>query len=187
MVFACDKFRSYIIGSKVIVYTDHAAIRYLFMKKDAKPRLIRWILLLQEFDMEIRDKKGSENVVADHLSRLELADKEEDPCIQEVFPDEHLLKVEAKLPWFANIVNYLACKVLPPSFSSDQKKKPLHDVKNYLQDDPILFKICSDQVIRRCVPEEEIRDILHHCHALPCEGHFGATRTAAKVLQSGFY
>ncbi|XP_042400859.1 uncharacterized protein LOC121990869, partial [Zingiber officinale] len=69
VVFAIDKFRSYLVGSRIIVYTDHAAIRYLLGKKDAKPRLIRWILLLQEFNLEIRDKKGAENVVADHLSR----------------------------------------------------------------------------------------------------------------------
>jgi hypothetical protein len=70
VVFTFEKFRSYIVNSKVIVYTDHTAIKYLLAKKDAKPRLIRWILLLQEFDVEIRDKKGVENVVADHLSRM---------------------------------------------------------------------------------------------------------------------
>ena len=62
---------TYIIGSKVVVFTDHAAIRYLLEKKDAKARFIRWVLLLQEFDMEIRDTRGVENIVADHLSRLE--------------------------------------------------------------------------------------------------------------------
>jgi hypothetical protein len=70
VVFAFEKLRSYIVNSKVIVYTDHMAIKYLLAKKDAKPRLIHWILLLQEFDVEIRDKKGVENVVADHLSRM---------------------------------------------------------------------------------------------------------------------
>ncbi|CAM8907409.1 unnamed protein product [Rhodiola kirilowii] len=70
VVFALEKFRPYLLGAKVIVYSDHAAIRYLMKKKEAKPRLIRWILLLQEFDVEIRDKKGIENTVADHLSRI---------------------------------------------------------------------------------------------------------------------
>ncbi|CAN6557500.1 unnamed protein product [Malus baccata var. baccata] len=111
VVFALDKFRSYLIGTKVIVFTDHAALKYLLTKKEAKPRLIRWILLLQEFDIEIRDKKGSENVVADHLSRM--VHNEESLPILETFPDEQLLSIKVSAPWYADIVNFLVSKRIP--------------------------------------------------------------------------
>jgi hypothetical protein len=89
VVFAFEKLRSYIVNSKVIVYTDRTAIKYLLSKNDAKPRFIRWILLLQEFDMEIRDKKGSDNVVADHLSRMLHGDDGME-LIEDRIRDDHL-------------------------------------------------------------------------------------------------
>jgi hypothetical protein len=79
------------VNSKVIIYTDHAAIKYHLSKQDAKPRLIRWILLLQEFDVEIRDKKGSENVVVDHLSRMNREDGKEP--IEDKMTDDHLYHI----------------------------------------------------------------------------------------------
>ena len=187
IVFAFEKFRPYLIGNKVVVHTDHSAIKYLMTKKDAKPRLIRWVLLLQEFDVEIKDKKGTENLVADHLSRLEGA--RDDIPVNDEFPDEKLLAIEEKkaVPWFADFVNYLMAKVIPPEFNYQQKKRFFAHLKHYYWEEPILYRHCVDQVIRRCVPEDEMHSILNHCHTLPCGGHFGGQRTAAKVLQSGFY
>ena len=130
VVFSCDKFKPYIIGSKVIVHKNHATLRYLMKKKDFRPRLIQWVLLLQESDLEIRDKREVENVVADHLSRLEKGNDIEEPIeIDEYFPDEQMLTVEFLLAWYADIVNCLACNVLPLELNPRQKKKFLHDVK----------------------------------------------------------
>ena len=88
MVFTCEKFRPYILGSHVIIHTNHAVTKYLMAKKDAKPRLIIWVLLMQELDIEMRDKKGSDNVIADHLSRIEKPTEDEREIeIEEKFPD----------------------------------------------------------------------------------------------------
>ncbi|XP_075483661.1 uncharacterized protein LOC142523816 [Primulina tabacum] len=100
VVFAFDKFRTYLIGTKVTVFTDHAALHYLFAKKDAKPRLIRWILLLQEFNFEVKVKKACENKVADHLSRLELEERTEGGAINESFPEEQLFKHRMTLTYY---------------------------------------------------------------------------------------
>ena len=188
IVFACEKFRPYILGSHIIVHTDHATIKYLMSKKESKSRLIRWVLLLQEFDMEIKDKKGCDNVIADHLSRVEKSKVEEEEVeLTENFPDEQLFKVSFQLPWYDDIVNYLACGVVPPEFSYQQKRKLKTDSRYYIWDDPLLFKRGADMIIRRCVPESEQCKILNECHASPYGGHFSGEKTAHKILQSGFY
>ncbi|KAH9651058.1 Endonuclease [Citrus sinensis] len=193
--FTFDKFRACVVGTKVTVYTDHTAIKYLISKKDAKPRLISWILLLQEFDLEIKDRKGTENQVADHLSWLE-ADTSTltRKGITETFPDEQLLVVQqaqmlqqSESPWYAGFANYLVSGLLPPKLKFQEKKKFLHDVRSYQWDYPHLYKLCSDQVIRRCVVAEEIPHILESCHVAAYGGHFGGHRIAAKVMQSGYY
>ncbi|KAF8098770.1 hypothetical protein N665_0258s0003 [Sinapis alba] len=148
IVFSFEKFRSYLVGSKVIVHTDHAALRYLLSKKDAKPRLLRWILLLHEFDLVIKDKKGIENGVADHLSRLKM---EEELPLADTLPVETVYAVSiqyndgyvsvkdasiSKVPWFSEITNYLAADQEPLKFTGNDKKKFLKDVRRYFWDEP---------------------------------------------------
>ncbi|CAN1293896.1 Retrovirus-related Pol polyprotein from transposon 17.6 [Linum perenne] len=192
IVYALDKFRPYLVLSHVVVFTDHAAIRYLMNKPDAKSRLIRWVLLLSEFDIEIKDKKGSENVAADHLSRLEGAEigTSFSPAIQECFPEEHLYAVmvtEAEGPWFADFANYHATGAVRQGIPRYERRKFFTEAKKYIWNDPYLFRIGSDGVLRRCVTLTEAVAIMQQCHSGPTGGHHGANRTARKVFTAGFH
>ena len=106
VVYALDKFRSYLIGLDIVIFTNHSTLKYLLTKQNSKARLIRWVLLLQEFNIQIRDKKGVENVVADHLSRLTIAHNTHNPPIFDEFLKESLLTVSIA-PWYARIANFL--------------------------------------------------------------------------------
>ncbi|RDX62939.1 hypothetical protein CR513_58680, partial [Mucuna pruriens] len=166
IVFALDKFRSYLLGSKIIVFSDHAALRYLLKKPDAKPRLIR-------------DKKGANNSIADHLSRIE---KQSEPMlIPDEFPDKLLLHIKASTPWFADIYNYVATSQFPPEASWLYKEKLQSDVKYYIWDDPYLLETMQ------CIPYAEINSVLQFCHLAPGGGHYGSTRTVRKLLDCGLY
>ena len=184
VVYALEKFRPYILESKIIIYIDHAALKSLLFKKEAKPRLIRWVLLLQEFDLEITDKKGSENSVADHSSRLHISGGED---IGDKFLDKHLLAILTHAPWYAHIVNFIVNGLILEHWNQHQKDKFFHKLKYYFWEESLLFLLGYDQIIRRCVPEEDQGDILAMCHSSTCGGHFAARKTADKILQIGFY
>nr|GEV62767.1 reverse transcriptase domain-containing protein [Tanacetum cinerariifolium] len=193
VVYAFEKFRSYLIMNKSIVHMDHSSLKYLFAKKDAKLRLLRWVLLRQEFDFKVLDKKGAENLAADHLSRIEnpyenILDPKE---INETFPLENLSMVtfhgDSSAPWFADFANYHAGNFIVKGMSSQQKNKFFKDVTHYFWDDPFLFKICADQVIWWCVHGKEALNILEACHNGPTRGHHGANLTAKKVFDAGFF
>ena len=140
------------------------------------------MLLLQEFDIEIKDKKGCKNLVADHLSRLvneEVTQEEQE--IRDEFPDESLLSV-SEWPWFAYIANFKVARIILDDLNWHQRKKFLHDAHCYVWDDPHLFKLGVDNLLKRYVTKEEARSILWHCHNSPYGGHYSGDRTVAKVL-----
>nr|GEW26804.1 reverse transcriptase domain-containing protein [Tanacetum cinerariifolium] len=190
VVYAFEKFRPYLVLSKSIVYTDHSALKYLLNKHDAKPRLLRWVLLLQEFNITIRDQKGYDNLAADHLSRLENPHKDvlENKDINENLLLETLGSLSSgSTPWFADIANFHVGNFIKKWLTSQQKKKFFKDVKHYFWDDPYLFRICADHIIHRCVHGQEAIDILKACHEGPTRGHHGANLTAKKVFDASFF
>ena len=139
--------------------------------------------MLQEFDIEIRDKKGVENSVADHLSRLQHKDAHELP-INDYLRDYTLLKVTDSDPWYANIVNYKVAGDVAPW---EDKRKLKHQRCFHLWDDPYLYRVCADGLLWRCVPMVEATKIIERCHASPDGGHYGAFCTHAKIWQRGFF
>ncbi|GJZ02100.1 reverse transcriptase domain-containing protein [Tanacetum coccineum] len=135
-------------------------------------------------------KKGSENLAADHLSRLENPHKDvlENKDINEHFPLETLGAITSEsTPWFADYANFHAGNFIIKGMTTQQKKKFFKDVKHYFWDDPYLFRICADQIIRRCVHGQEAIDILKACHEGPTGGHHSANLTAQKVFDAGFF
>ncbi|XP_076888197.1 uncharacterized protein LOC143538548 [Bidens hawaiensis] len=140
----------------------------------------------------IKDKKGAENVAADHLSRLEDPKREElhEEEIGDTFPHESIDFVVAEkqgMPWFTDFANYLAKNIVLEGMTTQQKRKFFRDVNRYVWDVPFLFKIGGDWILRRCVTKGEGWDILKHVHEGLTGGHLGAHATAQKVFDSGFY
>ncbi|RDX72678.1 Tf2-11, partial [Mucuna pruriens] len=129
IVFALDKF-----------------VHFLLKKSNAKPRLIQWMLLLQEFDLEIKDKKGAENAVVDHLSQLE---RGVNPLsIRDEFLDEQILQLDHVTPWYVNICNFLVASTFPQGASKAYKERLESDAKYYIWDDPYLWRLYNDQIPR---------------------------------------
>ncbi|RDY04020.1 Tf2-9, partial [Mucuna pruriens] len=161
IIFALDKFCAFFLGSKVIVFSDHAILKYLLKKLDAKPRLIRWMLLFQEFNLEIKDKKGADNTVVDHFSRIQ--GRVDSMPIRDDFPNKQLLQI-------AQV-----------SFSLFDKQ----NTTNNALINPYLWRFCNDQIMRRCIPNAEFLLVLHFYHSAPKGGHYGSNWTARKCQQAG--
>ena len=184
MVHSLNTFGHYITGYQTLVHIYHATIKYLMNKPYVNVRITRWFLLLQHFDLTIIDKLGKENVVANFLSRLTLpAGKEE--IIDDQLPDEHLFSISVISPWYADIANYLVVGRFPPNLSSKEKRNIVKKSVPFTSIGRNIFRLGPDQMLRRCVGEEDVFDILSTCHDGPCGGHFPTKRTTFKDLQSG--
>ncbi|GKE85176.1 reverse transcriptase domain-containing protein [Tanacetum coccineum] len=136
--------------------------------------------------MEIKDRKGTENVAADHLSRIENDESSDDSVVDDNFPGETLMKINTKdEPWFADFANYLVADIISKGMTYQQKNKFFSDFNHYFWEEPYLFKVCSDGMIRRCVSRPETQTILNQCHHGLTGGHYGPNITAKKYRLYG--
>lgn len=143
VVHSLNKFRHYITGYQTFVHTNHAAIRYLMNKLNVNARIIRWLLLLQQFDLTIIDKHGKENVVANFFSRVNFPTGEEG-MLDDQMLDEHLFSILVLSPWFDDIENYLASTQFPPHLSSKEKRNIVRKSAPFTWIGGNLFKLGPD-------------------------------------------
>ncbi|GJY03687.1 reverse transcriptase domain-containing protein [Tanacetum coccineum] len=147
---------------------------------------------LSEFTIEIKDKKGAENLVVDHLSRLENPELEElnEKAIRDSFSGKHLMEIQLnkpkKYPWYVDYDNNLVSRIMPRDMTYHLKKKLFSDLKYYIWDEPYLFKSYPDGVIRRYVFGKELDEIMEHCHIGPSGRHYEADITTRKIIEAGF-
>ena len=144
--------------------------------------IVRWILLLQEFELTIMDKPRKHNVVVNFLSRLEHTTYQE--MIEDAFPYDHLFSISTKIPWFSNMENYLAIGKFPQHFIYIEKAKIVKQIKNYSWIKGHLFKLGLDHILRRCKREDQTHDIFHACHNTPPRGHYSTKKIVYKILQA---
>lgn len=185
IIYAINKFRHYITDYQVFVYNDHSAIQYLANKLITYGQVTRWLFLLQEFYITIKDRSGKENPVADFLSQIP---KVNDPlAVDDQFLDEHLFSVAVKMPWHEDVANYLVVGKLLKHLTTKERKLIVQCNSWFSWIGGYLFHTGVDMCICRCIHKDEIHDILKAFHNEPCSGHFADQSTRHKVLQMGYY
>jgi hypothetical protein len=164
IIYACKKYRHYLLGYKIIFHTDHGALKYLVNKPDLSGRIARWILLLQEFDYEVQVKKGKSNSNADFLSRIRGEEAEE--SIPAEFPDEEIYVCFAdnKVTDYEDIVQYLDTQQYPEGLTREEKAVFQQKVAPYTCIKGVLFKMGLDERLRRCLEKREINQVISAMH-----------------------
>jgi hypothetical protein len=147
--------------------------------------LIHWILLLQEFDVKIRDKKGVENVVDDHLSRMNRGQDDKEP-VEDKMRDDHLYRILDKDTWMIDIIRAIQ-KMPLDHLGKNTQRRIVSESRKYFWDSPYIFKLGNDGVMRRCVLREERQEILRKCHLTEYSGHYSHFQTQATVWSSRFF
>ena len=196
VIYACKKFRHYLLGYRIVFHTDHDSLKYLVNKPDLSNRIARWILLLQEFNYEVMVKPGKANANADYLSRQRGTEVLED--IQVEFPDEFQNEPDRKEDQvlhitgedeseFSDIIAYLVDRIYPTGLNQEEKNVFQHKVAPYIIIQGILFRLGADEQLKRCLEKKERKQVMRALHSGPSGGHFAANTTANRIRSAGYW
>ena len=190
MVYAVQKFRHYLLGTPFVFYVDHQALLYLVNKPIIQGRISQWLLLVQEFTFKIVVRPGKSHVSADHLLRIKLGEPPEG--INDDFLDAQLFHVTVLPAWYACIGEYLLTGQFPSDMPPNERRKLVLRSQTFQLINGLLYKMGPQQILRRCVLEEEIPKVLkeaprrtdrrtHGARYNCVEDTFGRTMVANRV------
>jgi hypothetical protein len=185
MIYSVQKFRHYLLGYPFVFHVDHDALKYMINKPQLSGRIARWVLLLQEFEFTVEVRPGKKHGNADHLSRLTEAEGMEP--VNDALPDAQLFNVDVITDQYKDIIQYLTSQEFPAGFSTAKKRNLIEQCAPFTMLGSVLYRLGKDGILRRCIFESEVDNILEGCHSDVCGGHFAGDSTARKVLLAGFW
>ncbi|KAL3697673.1 hypothetical protein R1sor_011749 [Riccia sorocarpa] len=186
MVYACKKFRTYLLGYSFMFHVDHSALQYLVKKADLSGQIARWVLLLQEFDYTVQVRKGTSHANADFLSRLYTEDQPKE--IEDNFHDEELFQLTTtKNTRYMDEYRYLKTLQCPEDLDPQQKAVFVHKMGPYELKNGILFKMSPDEELRRCLESYEVGGVIESLHSEASGGHYAMKNTVKKILAAGYW
>lgn len=186
MVYAVQKFRHYLLAMPFTFYVDHQALMYLVNKLIIQGRVSRWLLLLQEFTFTIIVRPRKSHVIANQLFRIQSGEPAEDG-VNEDFPNAHLFQIAILSSWYEKIEDYLSTSTFPSDMPPAERRKIVLKSKTFQLINGLLHKMGPDQILRRCVVEEEIPGVLKEAHEGLAGGHMGPDAIARKILLAGLW
>ncbi|KAL3687533.1 hypothetical protein R1sor_013842 [Riccia sorocarpa] len=186
MVYACKKFRHYLLGYEFFFYVDHFALQHLVKKADLSGKVARWILLLQEFNYKVITRSGKSHTNADYLSRLYTEENEE--IIEDKFPDEELFQLSStKNSKYADIYRYLTTLECLEGMDAEARAVFIHKAGPFELRQGILFKLGPDEILRLCLEDFETRRVIESLHTEAAGGHYALKNTVKKIMDAGYW
>ncbi|CAM6104287.1 unnamed protein product [Calypogeia fissa] len=185
VIYACKKFRHYLLGYKVIFHTDHNNLKYMVNKPDLTGRIARWMLLLQEFNYEVVVRPGKGHANADFFSRINGEMDTSD--VDDTFPDEDVFSVRVGVEtWYPEMIQFLTTAQLPLGMNAEKGAIFLRKAAPYVLIKGVLHKQGADDRVRRCLEKNETAIVMEALHDSEAGGHYGQDITRRKILDAGY-